>query len=103
MPTWASAGRTVQRGCEPSAINPLLGEKRERGRFLAAAILAQNGIFSIRGDPHPGTVPSSRQNRSASYVSVRCRRVRISQRSGGRQRIIKIPLPRRQSNVESEI
>src|SRR6516164_4667063 len=36
MPTWASADRTVQRGCEPSAINPLQGEKRERGRFLVA-------------------------------------------------------------------
>src|SRR5271156_363068 len=48
MPTWASADRTVHRGCEPKAINPLQGEKRERGRFLVAAILAQNGIFSIR-------------------------------------------------------
>src|SRR6516165_2777507 len=36
MPTWASAGRTVQRGCEPRAINPLQREKRERGRFLVA-------------------------------------------------------------------
>src|SRR6516162_1172751 len=36
MPTWASAGRTVQRGCEPRAINPLQGETRERGRFLVA-------------------------------------------------------------------
>src|SRR5258708_33179015 len=34
MPTTVSAGRVVQRGCEPSAINPLQGEKRERGRFL---------------------------------------------------------------------
>src|SRR5438874_8779379 len=48
MPTPASADRTVQRGCEPKAINPLQGEKRERGRFLVAAILAQNKIFSIR-------------------------------------------------------
>src|SRR3954453_9255857 len=48
MPTWASADRTVQRGCEPKAINPLQGGKRERGRFLVAAILAQNKIFSIR-------------------------------------------------------
>src|SRR6516164_3110128 len=47
MPTWASADRTVQRGCEPKAMNPLQGEKRERGRFLAPAILAQNEIFSI--------------------------------------------------------
>src|SRR5208283_876548 len=36
MPTWASAGRTVQRGCEPRAINPLQREKRERGKFLTA-------------------------------------------------------------------
>src|SRR4029077_8397035 len=36
MPTTVSAGRVVQRGCEPSAINPLQGEKRERGRFLVA-------------------------------------------------------------------
>src|SRR6266446_6627056 len=33
-PTKVSAGRVVQRGCEPKAINPLQGEKRERGRFL---------------------------------------------------------------------
>src|SRR5262249_35841774 len=34
MPTWVSADRTAQRGCEPRAINPLQREKRERGRFL---------------------------------------------------------------------
>src|SRR6516164_8827419 len=57
MPTWASADRTVQRGCEPSAINPLQGEKRERGLFLVPAILAQNEIFSI--SPSPGRPWSS--------------------------------------------
>src|SRR5215831_20598546 len=53
MPTWVSADRTAQRGCEPRAINPLQREKRERGRFLAPAILAQNEIFSIRLEPAP--------------------------------------------------
>src|SRR5206468_8184615 len=47
------------RGCEPRAINPLQGEKRERGQFLAPAILAQNEIFSItRWSPSdPATQP----------------------------------------------
>jgi hypothetical protein len=58
MPTWASADRTVQRGCEPRAIDPLQGEKRERGRFLAPAILAQNEIFSISpNQPTTSAVP----------------------------------------------
>src|SRR6266576_3920077 len=64
MPTWASADRTVQRGCEPKAINPLQGEKRERGRFLAAAILAQNGIFSISTRwKHPPEAPAGSTRR----------------------------------------
>src|ERR1700745_2723096 len=61
MPTTVSAGRVVQRGCEPRAINPLQGEKRERGRFLAPAILAQNEIFSItrRWPSYPDAKPLS--------------------------------------------
>src|SRR6516162_4780628 len=72
MPTWASADRTVQRGCEPKAINPLQGEKRERGRFLAGAILAQNEIFSIRNQnsQSPRLPPRSRFVTKYSHISV---------------------------------
>src|SRR5215468_7943780 len=49
MPTWASADRTVQRGCEPKAINPLQGEKRERGRFLVRCdIGTKRDLFNNR-------------------------------------------------------
>src|SRR4029077_929623 len=58
MPTTVSAGRVVQRGCEPSAINPLQGEKRERGRFLVACdIGTKRDLFN---DPQMALPPATR-------------------------------------------
>src|SRR5438552_2552989 len=60
MPTRVSAGRVVQRGCEPSAINPLQGEKRERGRFLVACdIGTKRDLFNkaAAGSVVPLTLP----------------------------------------------
>src|SRR6516164_568281 len=97
MPTWASADRTVQRGCEPSAINPLQGEKRERGRFLVARdIGTKRDLFNKDRTCPCRSEPSSRQNWNVCYVSLRHCRRRISSRLSGSQRIVKIPLPERQ-------
>src|SRR3954465_7994067 len=61
MPTTVSAGRVVQRGCEPRAINPLQGEKRERGRFLVACdIGTKQDLFNNPQMPyHPDAQPRS--------------------------------------------
>src|SRR5467141_643091 len=61
MPTTVSAGRVVQRGCEPNAINPLQGEKRERGRFLVACdIGTKRDLFNNpRWPSHPDAQPLS--------------------------------------------
>src|SRR5271155_5873972 len=60
MPTWASAVRTVQRGCEPKAIDPLQREKRERGRFLVARdIGTKRDLFNkarAAAQPRPGRI-----------------------------------------------
>src|SRR6516162_8467723 len=101
MPTWASAGRTVQRGCEPRAINPLQREKRERGRFLVARDIGTkqdlfnkaltclrpiNAIFATRSK---GIRANSEYRRSA---------ILDADRVG--HRIVKIPLPMRQNGIE---
>src|SRR6516164_4667062 len=97
MPTWASADRTVQRGCEPRAINPSKERSESEDDSSSLAILAQNEIFSIRTEPAPcRSEPSSRQNWNVCYVSLRYCRRRISSRLSGSQRIVKIPLPERQ-------
>src|SRR6266478_1199172 len=57
MPTRVSAGRVVQRGCEPRAINPLQGEKRERGRFLVTGdIGTKRDLFN---DPQMALPPAA--------------------------------------------
>src|SRR6266404_3299132 len=68
MPTTVSAGRVVQRGCEPRAINPLQGEKRERGRFLVTRdIGTKRDLFN---NP-PGGPRTLLFNRCRSNYSLR--------------------------------
>src|SRR5262245_11761689 len=68
MPTTVSAGRVVQRGCEPRAINPLQREKRERGRFLVACdIGTKRERFN---DPQIALLPRNVQLLSAAKLLV---------------------------------
>src|SRR6516162_8404542 len=103
MPTWASAGRTVQRGCEPRAINPLQREKSERGRFLVARdIGTKRDLFNkaLTCLRPMGAIFASRSRgilgklRISLAAHSRCR--------PGCQRIVKIPLPVCQNSVAFE-
>src|ERR1700747_146227 len=73
MPTWASADRTVQRGCEPKAIKPPPRRVEERGRFLVRAILAQNGIFSIRTRFAGISPPTPRADKGPAWLRAHAR------------------------------
>src|SRR5438270_13855088 len=90
MPTWVSAGRVVQRGCEPSAINPLQGEKRERGRFLVACdIGTKRDLFNkaAAGSVVPLTLPLTRvppSPRSRGARALRTYSLALRERGEGR-------------------